>query len=121
MSYENCADTSCPAHFRNDTTHTASNTLSMIRYVGEYAVLVDVATQLGEILAMIGSTVISHCVDVYRVGHGSLSDIVDPETRDALPGTKVYTNTTVDAASALELAEELIVMINAGTFNGDNL
>lgn len=116
-----CTDTNCPAHFRNDSQKLTSNTLRMVRYLGEYAVTVDTASEFGEFLAMLGVQDICHSVNVYRVGHGSLTDVLDPETDDVLPGARVYSNTTTDAESAYDLAEDLTVMINAGTFNGDNL
>lgn len=122
MSYDNCAEAeTCPVHFRNDSRRENGNTFMEIKYLGEFAIVADVATTLGDILALVGASVISHSVDVYRVGDGPLSDIVDHSTGDALPGTRVYSNTTMDAESARDLADDLIVMIGAGLFNGENL
>lgn len=130
---------------------TEEGAFSAVTYVGEYAIyttpyptviqawaidiLNEIARVKGEEVAkdavnklpsvQRGTTVkdlfrVEHVVNVIRVGSGVL--VESAEDLDGWkPGVVRYANSALGSEEAKRLHNELAVMINAGTFNGEDL
>lgn len=138
MNNDGCIDVNCAYHERQDCAireplmGTGVDDIKYVTYVGEFAVVTVLTLNAPQQMAVNLSRVIgigdseytqglfrdifldvSYASEVVKVGDGTLAEAGD------IPSS--YKNFTSDATEAIRLHEELVVMINAGTFNGADL
>jgi hypothetical protein len=118
---EFCLHESCHVHQRTDIDVEERGELMMITYVGNYAVhsVADITTYDSMAALFVKNYVIhpsSYHTQVYEVGMGSISDVMD-----AWEAFTRYHNETFTADETRKLHLELVDLIKAGKFNGEDL
>lgn len=133
MNNDTCPDINCPYHERIDCavreplTGTGVDDVRYATYVGGLAVTTTLALNMPQKLAVslspvIGMGDVELYQDIFRnveyytcvlhVGDGPLSEV--PTSR-----ASEYEQFTTNADDAIKLHNEVVVMINAGTFEAD--
>ncbi len=118
-SYGLCLAADCYVHQRNDFFSEENGDLLIISYEGYYCVhTVAIIEGVDMLNAIFGGKIRPKewSTQVYRVGHGSISDIADDFEEHT-----AYSNTTYSALGAKELHADVLKSLKDGTFNGMNL